>query len=169
MGQLKKTSIQPSVIQMWALTSVWKCDIDWSFCLSLTWNQNVAPSSLCHERSLFLCLCTEPLKSLTIIDMSAFGKAFSSRLIVKHERVVTVPITCILTSLKNIKGELSKKYTLSIQIVCHTPSLSCANLIWCNVIFLFRASKCFATRRGAISAEILPNAYVLPVCHVLWD
>lgn len=62
------------------------------------------------------------------------------------------------------------KYSLSIQIVCHMPSLSCANLIWHNVI-LFRASylKCFAARRGAVYAEILPNSYFLPVHHVLPD
>jgi len=54
----------------------------------------------------------------------------------------------------------SVKCALSIEIVCHMPSLSCVRLIWHNVIFLLRPSylECFAVRRGAVSAEILPDS-----------
>lgn len=54
----------------------------------------------------------------------------------------------------------SVKCALSIQIVCHMPSLSCVNLIWHNVIFLLRPSylECFAIRQAAY-AEILPISY----------
>lgn len=73
---------------------------------------------------------------------------------------MNVPITCIFTSLEKLKDELNKIYT-SIQIVCQMPSLSCVNLIWHNVIFLLKPSylECFAIRRGAVDADILPNSY----------